>query len=66
MAREHSTDSQEIKHMIGLQFKVIDQLDIKRTGPFEITRHIDPVEFGQCIVLSRTSAALSAKPSSTE
>ena len=52
MARQGATDAQEFKHLAAINpfFKPVDQADIQQARQFDITRHIDPVEFGQCIV----------------
>ena len=47
LTAERAADLQNVKRHSGQQLKAVDQVDIERTGQFDVTRHMQPVELGQ-------------------
>ena len=62
MAGQGATDAHDIKPIATVQFKPIDQFDMQQTGQFDATCHIDPVEFGQCIVTTAVKQPSQHRP----
>jgi hypothetical protein len=54
---KRATDAKEVERHSFLELKIVNQQNVQRTGQFDITRHIDPVEFGQRFIATTVKQA---------